>query len=79
MLNWLIELFNAFADVVLSVLPSSPFLPVINYLEGLRFLNYLNWLVPVGDMLTVMTYWLSCIAIFYCFSIVLRWVKLVGE
>lgn len=79
MLEWLTELFNKLAEAALVILPDSPFNNVIASLQGMRFLNYLNWVFPVRGILAVMSGWLAAIVIFYLVQIVLRWVKMIGD
>ena len=73
------KLFNAFAEKLLQVLPLSPFQEFIGNLGDLPYLNWLNWLFPVGDCLTVMLVWLGAVALFYLYSIVMRWLKVIGD
>lgn len=79
MLNWFSELINAFGELLLTVLPKSPFKPYIELFRGLPYLGWLNWLVPVRACLVIMASWLSAVAIFYLYSIIMRWVKVIGD
>ena len=53
-------LLNAFLDMLMSVFPTSPFASTIDELEQLPYLGYLNWVIPVSQMLTIGTAWLDC-------------------
>lgn len=75
MLSWMNELLEKFLDFVLALLPLSPFTEVIDSLESVPYLGYLNWFIPVGTCLKIGTLWLSAIIIFYIYSIILRWIK----
>ena len=44
---------------------------------GLPYLGYLNYFVPVGTCLKIGAAWLSAIALFYLYSVVARWIKLI--
>ena len=72
-------LFNNLADKILDVLPLSPFQDFIAEFQSLPYLGWLNWLFPVGDCLVVMTAWLGAVGLFYLYSIVMRWVKMIGD
>lgn len=76
-LNWMSDLFNHFAESVVSVLPLSPFRSVINsWGAGVpQGIAWLNWLVPVSQILGVFAAWLSAYALYLLASIVLRWIK----
>lgn len=71
------ELWQAFGDKIQSILPASPFAPWIEQMETWPALAWLNWLIPVGDMVKVFGAWLGCVAIFYLAQVVLRWVKVI--
>ena len=79
MLDWFGQLLNKFADVIVSVLPHSPIQPFLAQFKDLPYLGYLNWFMPISSILTVCEVWLACIAIFYLYSIILRWVKAIGD
>lgn len=72
-------ILDKFLQMLLSVFPRSPFVEVINSLEGhLSFLGYLNWFIPVGKILAVATLWLAAIGVYYLWSVIARWVKLIS-
>lgn len=71
--------FGGLIQSLISVLPTSPFAPVLEQFEDLPFLGYLNWFFPVRGCLTVMAAWLVAVAAFYLFSVIARWVKLIGD
>lgn len=72
-------LFNNLAEKILDVLPLSPFQDFISQFQSLPYLGWLNWLFPVGDCLVVMAAWLGAVGLFYLYSIVMRWVKMIGD
>lgn len=79
MLAYLAELMNAFAASLAKVLPLSPFQQYIDSFKNLPYLGYLNWFIPVGTCAKIGAAWLSAIALFYLYSIVMRWIKLIGD
>lgn len=75
MLEQMSELKEAFLDFVLKLLPFSPFEGVIDQLESLPYLEYLNWFIPVGTFIAIGSLWLTAITAYYMLSILLRWIK----
>lgn len=68
-----------FALGVVDLLPDSPF----GFLDTFEapatvIMGYVNWFVDIGTIINVFTLWLGCILAWYAYSIVLRWVKLIG-
>lgn len=72
------DFINMIVGAVLSLLPDSPFTQVITELGKLDFLPYVNWFVPVGTLLGIGTAWLTCIALYYLYQVILRWAKVIG-
>ena len=73
-------------DILLSllnqlqkVLPVSPFAQFYHQWEQLPYLSWLNWFFPVRSCLIVMAAWLTCVGLFYGYSIVMRWIKVIGD
>lgn len=78
MLAWMQELLDKFLDVILKLFPVSPFTTFIAALQGVPYLGYINWFVPIGTFLQIGTAWLSAIALYYLYMVVARWIKLVS-
>lgn len=64
---------------LINVLPTSPFAPFLDRFADLPALGWLNWFFPVRGCLQVMAAWLTAVALFYLYSVVARWVKLIGD
>lgn len=79
MLDWFAELLGKFANIVGTLLPTSPFQPYLKEFSNLPYLGYINWVVPVGKCVKIGLAWLSVIAVFYLYSIIMRWVKMIGD
>lgn len=79
MLDFMKNILDEFADLIISVLPKSPFIDFFESVEDIPYLGYLNWFIPVGAILKVFTAYLVCIALFYGYSVLARWVKLIGD
>ena len=70
--------FQKFSEALLQVLPLSPFQQYIDQFRSLPYLGWLNWFFPVGSCLTVMAAWLVAVGLFYLYSILMRWLKIIG-
>lgn len=73
------QAFGGLVQQIIAVLPTSPFADFIDAFGNLPWLGVLNWFFPVRGVLTVMAAWLGAIALFYVYSIVMRWVKMIGD
>lgn len=67
---------------LLGLLPRSPFRDFIDNFHSdntiSTALKYFNWFFPVTECLTVFSLWLAAVALFYLYSLILRWVKLIS-
>ena len=79
MLKFMTELLSAFAATLVKVLPLSPFQQYIQAFGNLPYLGILNWFIPISAMIKIGAAWLGCIAWFYLYSIIMRWVKMIGD
>lgn len=73
------EAVNGLVQQIIRVLPTSPFAPLIEQFSHIPYLGYVNWFIPIGPILTVMAGWLAAITAFYLYSVIARWVKLIGD
>lgn len=69
------ELVKKWLVYVINLLPMSPFTTYIEQFSQLPYLNWVNWFIPVGDMVKIGMAWLTAIGIFYLYSIILRWIR----
>lgn len=79
MLAFFNEMMTAFAAALAKVLPLSPFQQYIKAFGNLPYLGMLNWFIPVSALIKIGAAWLACIALFYLYSIAMRWVKMIGD
>lgn len=79
MINSIITVIQKFLNVVIGLFPLSPFRDFISSLESLPYLGWLNWFFPVGQCLAILSAWLLAVGTFYLWSIIARWVKLIGD
>ena len=71
-------IFIALVAFVLAFLPTSPFDAVANGISQIPYLQYLNWFFPVTECIAVLEVWLLCVATFYVYQAIMRWVKMIG-
>lgn len=69
----------SFAVGVIELFPASPFviLEEMSNSEFYEWLRMVNWFVPVNTFVAILESWLSGVAIYYVYQIVLRWVKVI--
>ena len=72
-------LFENIVQKLLALLPLSPFQEFISEFRSLPYLGYLNWFFPVSGCLKVMLVWLGAVGTFYLYSILMRWIKMIGS
>ena len=81
MLESLAALFTTGLSAVLSFFPPSPF-TALNDLaadsEIAELLGYVNWFIPVNTFVAILEGWLLCVAIYYVWQVVMRWLKAIG-
>ena len=51
--------------LVLTLLPMSPFSGFEYLVENLPFLSFVNWFVPISEMLVITETWLVVVAVYY--------------
>lgn len=79
LINWMINLISEFGSVLIQLLPRSPFADWIDSFQVEQFVGILNWFVPVGQMVSVFSLWLVAVGLFYLYSILMRWIKMIGD
>ena len=68
--------FN-FVPKLMQLLPLSPFKGWISYLQGVPYLGYINWFIPMKSLIEITAAWVSAIATYYLYSAILRWLNMV--
>lgn len=75
-LNVLVKLLN----LLISIFPSSPFQAyfetfALNYGD---ILGYINYFIPISTFVTILVnFYLPAVVLFYTWSVVARWVKVI--
>ena len=78
MLDWMNELFDSFWAKICSYLPLDPFSDFIDQLqygEISKYIGYINYFFPVKFLFMALGSFLTCLAVYYIYSISLRWIK----
>ncbi len=79
-------MFDALSDVlvdlavsIVELFPASPFtvLDELGNSEVYEWLRMVNWFVPIGTFVSILEAWLTCVAVYYVYQIVLRWIKVI--
>lgn len=65
---------NEVLGSILFFLPDSP-MKILDYEPLKPYLGLFNYLFPVAEILAFLELWISAIAVYYVYQIVLRWVK----
>lgn len=73
------QAFDKLVQQIVQVLPRSPFADFFDQFQNLPWLGVLNWFFPVQACLNVIAAWLGAITLFYLYSVVMRWVKMIGD
>ena len=77
-IDWMDSLVEKFWDQILNFLPGDPFTEYIYQLKYgtiSQYLGYINYFFPVKFLLYSFGAFLSCLALYYTISVVLRWIK----
>lgn len=75
LMDLLFNIVETFFDVILnllSLLPMSPFMHLIEDLSGFEWLGYMNYFIPFGAMANVMNVWLVALTGFYVYQYVTK-------
>ena len=60
--------------VVLSLLPASPFVGFNNLISQVPFIGYLNWFIPIPQIIVILESWLVVVAAYYAILFGLNYV-----
>lgn len=76
LINYIIELAGLLISAIFLLLPNTPF-DSVTLSPISKWLGYLNYLLPVTEIIGILTVWGSCIGLYYLYQIALRWIKVV--
>lgn len=76
------DLYNQFTAAAIAVLtkiinllPDSPFIFLSQTPEIYKVLKVVNWVIPFDFVVSTFGLWLSAIAVYYAYSVILRFFK----
>jgi hypothetical protein len=75
--TWISEYTNLALDFLAVYLPDSPFIIPSNSPIA-PYLGYINYFVPIGDMLRLLYLWGVAILFYYDCQIIMRWFKVIS-
>lgn len=75
--QWLIDGLAVVLGWIISILPDSPISEFNAETPDNVVLGYITYFIPFPTMLLHFTAILSCIAIYYVYRVIARWLKLV--
>ena len=71
-INSVNDVFQKVFEFVLMMLPDSPFAQLALPEPIQDMLGYVNYYVPIGEMLVIASSWVGCIGIYYVYQLILR-------
>lgn len=71
------ELITKFSNLLMKVLPTSPFTKPLKAFSQMEGLAYVNWFLPISDCIVVLTSWLSSLALYYMYSAIMRHLNII--
>ena len=67
-----LKVFNSLLSMALAFLPDSPFRGFVDSIADIPYLGYLNYFIPVGDFISLLSVWTAAISLYYVVSAVIR-------
>lgn len=59
---------------VVALLPASPFVGFAYLVGSVPFVGYLNWILPIGEIIVILESWLAIVATYYTILFALNYV-----
>ena len=78
-MDWITSSLINLAISIVEIFPTSPFviLDELSSTEIYSWIQMLNWFIPVTSFVGISETWLSCVAVYYVYQVVLRWIKVI--
>lgn len=74
LINFIIDAVVLLLNSIIQFLPDSPF-STLDFSLIDPYLGNLNWLIPVGQIMTFLGFWTTGVTVYYCYTVVLRVTK----
>ena len=75
--NWITSKLDYVLSVVLALLPDSPFQLLTRNNTVIEYLGYVNYFIPMSEILAILQLWLTAVGIYYVYQAILRFAKVV--
>lgn len=75
-LSQYIPFFGIISAFLMNVLPSSPLRLYIENFQDIPWLSYLNWFLPVPEMIAIFQTWLMCYGTFVAYKALMRFIRI---
>lgn len=69
------SLIKSLLGLICFLLPKSPFISILNFINDIPYLSLINWFIPFDLIIGITEIWLVAVGGFYTYTIILRWVK----
>lgn len=66
--------FETLGTSLILLLPASPF-ELLSNSSVSQYMGWLNWLVPIQQIIGILEAWTAAILIYYIYVTILRWIK----
>lgn len=76
MISTILDIFNQLWQSIINFLPGSPFRAFIGNLDNIPYMAQFNWFFPLGEVFAVIEGWLAVIAVYYIYSAIMRFIRL---
>ena len=76
MIQTILEVFQQFWSSIISFLPGSPFRAFISSINEIPYMAEFNWFFPLGEVFAVLQAWLVTIGVYYLYSAIMRFIRL---
>lgn len=68
----------ALAALLIALLPASPFPAMLEAINEVSWIGYINYFIPVNKLIVITTAWLGAVGTYFLVSWVLRQLDIVG-
>lgn len=80
MLDGLTDALVSLALTIINFFPQSPFRPLLDRFHDsdiYTILCYVNYILPISDMLAILSLWIVGVSAYYIYQLVLRWIRVI--
>lgn len=72
------SIFNQLYVWLIQLLPNSPLRPFLDQFGSIPYLKNFNWFFPVSECLSIMSAWLTVVAVYYVYQAIMRYIHLIN-